>query len=361
MTACRLEGDMLMAPIPPTVIDTVITACNTQMWNERRGQTYQTQHAMLLARMIQVIPEGSRPPAYRSFLASAMQKLSFRTEQHSHQQVSQAPQCAPSQQQQQQQHLPSLKRKRSQQQLQRLPIPHQAPSTKAVKTYSPPETAEYEHPGIAHGLPIPSTIPVSTPFSAAPNQTQRTRASLQRVVDAPTAPRSHLGPGLAPPALLPAPVTRDGTQSSSAQVVVHRDNNDVEFVGTRPVNRSNSTTPSPSLALRPAAVVAATTVADPPSQQPLGLGIGVAGETVQSTLKDERRVEADGDRGYPMFTREENLRLLPLVQRRVVNTWELVRALPARSLDTIMAHLKTERWKLFLDECARARLAEIES
>ncbi|KAK3637316.1 hypothetical protein LTR56_013665 [Elasticomyces elasticus] len=309
----------LAACIPHSVIETVITACVSEMWNEQRSQGSRAEHATLLAGMLRAFPESARTPMQRTILMAAVQMIG--TNQ------SGPPQQPPQQQLQSQQTPPQ-------------------PSADTVATDPPgPVSTAYGPLNNFHGLPVPISIAQSG--SSVPGRLQYPGTHPSQI--------AGTGPGVrgghsAPPSFETTPVLRNAVAATpstpSTQVAPDGDDGDVTFVSANPVSGSESIWAAPFSSSRSAAVptsAAATDSISSLNQQNLSSGPGANKTALQSGGEDQWRDDYGALR--KPFTKDEGLRLAALAHNGKTATVDLMDALPGRKIDSIRAHMRTDKWK----------------
>ncbi|KAK3648032.1 hypothetical protein LTR56_007732 [Elasticomyces elasticus] len=343
MRACKMYEAGLAACIPHSVIATVITACVSEMWNEQRSQSSRAEHAALLAGMICAFPESARTPMQRTILMAAVQMIGTNRSGPPQQPVWHSPPRAQSHQ-----HGPS----QPQQQLQSQQTPPQ-PSTNTVAADPPgPVSTAYGSLNNFHGLPVPISIAQSG--SSVPGRLQHPSTFPSQVVG--TGPGVQKGQS-APPSYQTTPVLRDAVAATpSTQFAPHADDGDVTFVSANPVSGSGGIWAAPVSGPGSRAVPAGAAVTDSISslnQQNVSSTPGASMTAIRSGGEDQWRDDFGRLRKHEAFTKDESLRLAASVHNGRTAVADLTEALPGRKIDSIRAHMKTDKWKACFEEYSK--------
>ncbi|KAK4956308.1 hypothetical protein LTR10_005830 [Elasticomyces elasticus] len=352
MRACKMYEAGLAACIPHSVIETVITACVSEMWNEQRSQSSRAEHAALLAGMIRAFPESARTPMQRTILMAAMQMIGTNQSGPGQLPSSQPPQRAQSP------HGSAQQLMRPQQQLQWVQAPHQPPINTVAADHPAPLSTAYGPPNNFHGLPVP--INMTKSGSSVPGQLQYPGIFQSQIVG--------MGPGVrggqsAPPSFQTTPVLRDAVVATpSTQVAPHGDDGDVTFVSANLVSGSGGIWAAPVSGPGSATVptsAAATDLISSLNQQKLSSGSGANTTAMQSGGEDQWRDDFGRLRNHEAFTKDESLRLAVLVHNGRTAVADLTEAFPGRKIDSIRAHMKTDKWKACFEEYSKEQRAEV--
>ncbi|KAK5680603.1 hypothetical protein LTS10_007536 [Elasticomyces elasticus] len=343
MGACKMYEAGLAACIPHSVIETVITACVSEMWNEERSQSPRVEHATLLAGMIRAFPESARTPMQRTILMAAVQMIGTNQSGPPQQPVWHSPPRAQSHQ-----YGPSQPSR--QLQSQQTPPP---PSTNTVAADTPgPVSTAYGPPNNFHGLPV--AISMTQSVSSVPGRLQYPGTFPSQIVG--TGPGVQKGQS-APPSYQTTPVLRDAVAATPNTLVTpHGDDNDVTFVSANPVSGSESIWAAPFSSPRCAAVptsAVATASIPSPIQPNVGSTPGASKTAMQSGGEDQWRDDYGTLR--KAFTKDEGLRLAALAHNGRTATVDLIEALPGRKIDSIRAHMKTDKWKACFEKYSKER------